>query len=96
MNRYLLPEEDGMEKCPVWSVWISPVMGSQAAYMCCVRLVVSVKLGKGLGLVICVCCAGTMRFGRWFGGGEINLFAVCLVDWMLARLACRWPFIVAS
>lgn len=36
-KRYLLPLLDGIENCPVWSVYILPLTGMQSANTCLLR-----------------------------------------------------------
>ena len=58
--------------------------------MCWVRCGETVWSGES-GLVV----LGSLAVRWGVGGGETILFAVCLVDWMFARLACICPLIVA-
>ena len=66
---------------------IVPVMGSQAAKTWLVRLFAVDEL-FGVG-------SGGMRWACLDGVIAVALFALAFVDWMLARVAWRWPLCVA-
>ena len=79
----------------VWSVWIWPVIGSQAAYKKCERRAGgSEKLGLVSSDDSVVSSGDSVESGGAVFGGSGDVSGVGFVERMFARIWSRWPLII--